>query len=172
MKRTHGAACVLVVAALGLAPVAASAGVSAEHAKHPAPPESGKWRVTGGLTGSMRVTHQHAAVSHLKARIAPTAETACGTGTVTVVGKHKIIHAKGDSEFGTYNLWAVGKNEPDADPVIQPEKVTVIQNGHHRKGTFYISFAGAKGHTKAADSGGAIDYHGGNCELQFEVHKS
>jgi hypothetical protein len=177
MTPSHRAASVLVVAALGLAPLAASAaapaGVSVQHSKHPTPPDSGRWRVTGtDLAGAFRVARKHAAVSRFRGTIGPDAETACGTGRVTVVGTHKIIEMKGDSEFGRYNFWGVGKNDPNADPVNQPERVTVIQNGHHRKGRFSISFVGAKGHSKQGDAAGVIDYHGTNCELQFDVRKS
>jgi hypothetical protein len=124
------------------------------------------------LSGSFRVTPSHHGVTHFKTRIGPDAETACGTGTVTVLGKHKVFDAKGtDPDGDHYSVWAVGKNRPDDDPVIQPIKVTLKLDGHRRKGHLEMAFVGARGHSKNGDAGGQIVY-GSGCDLQFTMRKN
>jgi hypothetical protein len=163
----------ITVLAMGLTPYASAAAPSRPAAKTPPRPAAGKWHVTGTeLSGSFRVTPSHRGVTHFKTTIGPDAETACGAGTVTVLGKHKIFDAKGtDPEGDRYSIWAVGRNRSDDDPVIQPIKVTVKLDGHRRKGHVEMAFVGARGHSKAGDAAGQIIY-GKGCDLQFDMRKA
>jgi hypothetical protein len=160
--RLVGATTVLGVA---LAPLAAATAAPSRPAAK-TPPRPGT-----ELSGSFRVTSSHHGVRKVTTTIGPDAETACGTGTVSVIGKHKIFDAKGtDPEGDHYSIWAVGKNRSADDPVIQPIKVTLKLDGHRRKGHLEMAFVGSRGHTKAGDAAGLIVY-GKGCELQFTMRK-
>jgi hypothetical protein len=174
MKPSLRLAGAITVVAVGLAPLAtAAAAPSRPAAKTPPRPAVGKWRVTGTeLTGSFRVTAKHRAAAGFTTTIGPDAETACGTGTVKVRGRHKIIDAKGtDAEDMHYSEWVVGKNEPGSISDIAPIKVTVTHDGHRHHGRFQLAFLNARGHSKKGDAAGEITY-GKGCLLQFDIRKS
>jgi hypothetical protein len=152
---------------------AAAVTLSSVRAAKVVPPDSGAWRVSGtDLKGALTVTAKHAFETGFHGKIGPDAETACGTGSVSVLGKHKIIHISGEGEFGPYNLWGVGRNAPNSDPVIQPIKVTVNHNGHHGAGRLVMSFLNARGHSKAGNAAGELFYKNGTCDLQFDINKA
>ena len=168
--------CVVAGLCVALMPGLAGA-ASASHT--PVAPEPGKWvfyNSSSGfgpeLIGSMVVSSGHKYVKHFSGTLGSGADSACGTGKLRVVGKLKIIDAKGENELGNhYNEWAVGRNTPSKDPAISPEKVTLVHAGKRIKGHIYLVFEGRKGVTKKYDSGGEVTYAGGNCDLSFEVKK-
>ncbi len=141
--------------------------VAAEVAREAvAAPKVGTWTTVkntsgyGDIAGTFTVT-KSAYVTGLHGTITSDAETACGTGTVAVPKAQKIFDAKGTNvEGGSYNEWVVGINDPSADPVIQPKKVTVTVNGRSVAGKLDIVFPHG-----AAD----IEYDNGNCDLQFDI---
>jgi hypothetical protein len=164
----------LSVAVISLAPLgAATAAPGRPAAKTPPRPDAGTWHVTGDeLTGSFRVSSNRHEASHFRATIGPQGETSCGSGKVSVIGRLRIFDAKGmDPEGDRYSEWAVGRNVPTADPVIQNIKVTVVHGGHRHKGHFEMVFVGRRGHSKTEDAGGQVTY-GGDCDLQFTMRKS
>jgi hypothetical protein len=170
---------------LALVPVAVTVALAAPSSAAPAPshapaarashapvaPATGKWHITGDITGAFRVTSKHRYAKSLHATIGADAETACGTGKVSVVGKHRIFDAKGDNSYGHYSQWIVGRNVSSAIPTIQPEKVTVIHDGKRVKGKYDLAFVGRHGHNKNGNAFGEISYDHGNCDLQFDVKK-
>jgi hypothetical protein len=156
--------------------VLASSSVAVSPAKTPTPPDSGAWKVTAAtsnadLTGSFVVTHGHRAVRGLKGTIGTEAFAACGTGKLTVLGKQKIIDAKGTNANGHYSDWVVGSNHPQGTPVVRPITVTVSVNGHHRKGALEIDFVGARGRAHGDFSSGTLTYRHSACQLDFRVAK-
>lgn len=170
-----------VIAALAIAallPSAAFASQNVASKKTPKPPVVGHWKVNHTATtdveaagGGFTVTHRHADVTKLSVKIGPDAETACGSGTINVIGKHRVFDAKGMSEFGSYNEWVVGENEPNDDPVIQPEKVTLGRAGKHFHGRLDIVFSKPRG---GVTSGGDIVFNTkkfGGCDLSFGIKK-
>jgi hypothetical protein len=165
-------AVLVTLAALPAGALAATPAAKLAKTNQPAEPKGGAWKiVTNGyveqLSGSFTVTSQHY-VTAFTGTIASGAETACGTGTVTVVGKQKIIDAKGtDPEGDAYNEYAVGRNDPSADPTIQPVKVTVNDAGTTIPGKLTLVFASAAARKAGGISGGELDYDAGACELAF-----
>ena len=112
------------------------------------PPALGIWRsqklgndsIQGAeLTGSFTVTAGEY-VTDLHGTLTANAETSCGTGTIKVPGKIKIIHGSGSDEYGNYNLYAVGVINVDADPIVQPDRVTLLHNGKKVTGSVQVSF--------------------------------
>jgi hypothetical protein len=177
VKRTLAVIAALAIAALIPSAALASQGVASK--KPPKPPAVGHWTVNHTATtvveaagGGFTVTHRHADVTKLSVKIGPGAETASGIGTISVIGKHRLYDAKGTSEFGSYNEWVVGRNEPNDDPVIQPEKVTLGRAGKHFHGRLDIVFSKPRG---GVTSGGDIVFNTkkfGGCDLSFGIKKS
>lgn len=162
-------ACLLAAAVLVPARVVAAPIVHFDGAP---PPRAGTWRIISGgpsddnLLGSFTIGANRT-VSRLAGRIQRDAETACGTGVVTVSGSEKIFLASGRTPAGSpYNEWVVGRSEPDADPVIQASSVQLIVNGKHVDGALDIVFSNIRN-----QSGGDIYYAGGNCDLNFLVRR-
>jgi hypothetical protein len=166
------AAILLALAALPTGALAATPVAKPAKAKPPAQPKTGAWQIiTDGyveqLSGSFTVNSKRY-VTAFTGTIQSGAETACGTGTIKVIGKQKIIDAKGiDPEGSAYNEYAVGKNDPSADPTIQPIKVTVNDAGKTIPGKLAIVFASAAARKEGAISGGELYYDAGACELAF-----
>jgi hypothetical protein len=162
----------ITLAAIPASALAATPAATLAKTKPPAEPKAGSWQiVTNGyveqLSGSFTVTSQHY-VTAFVGTIASGAETACGTGTIKVIGKQKIIDARGtDPEGGAYNEYAVGRNDPSADPTIQPIQVTVNDAGKTIPGKLTIVFASAAARKAGGISGGELDYDAGACELAF-----
>jgi hypothetical protein len=176
MKRTLALIAALAIAALIPSAAVASQGVASK--KAPKPPVVGHWKVIHSASvieatgGGFTVTHRHAAVTGVSVTVGPDAETACGTGTINVIGKHRLYDAKGSGQFGSYNVWVVGKNAPNDDPVIQPEKVTLGRAGRHFNGRLDIIFAKPRG---GLSSDGNIVFNNktfGSCQLTFNFKKS
>jgi hypothetical protein len=169
----------VLVTSLGLLPSAAIASSDVATKKAPTPPVSGHWDVsnnpkffTASAGGGLTVTAHHGYIKDLRVILAPAASTQCGTGTVHLIGKHKIIDAKGDSDFGPYNEWVVGRNDHRADPVIQPTKVTPSRGGKHFAGRFDMVFNKPRGGNSTS---GNILFHTkapGGCNLTFGIKKS
>jgi hypothetical protein len=135
-----------------------------------AAPKAGTWKTVkdgygyADVAGTFTVT-KSGYVTKLRGTMTSDAETACGTGTVAVPKAQKMFDAKGmDSEGGSYNEWVVGINDPSADPVIQPKKVTVTVDGKSVAGKLDIVFPHGAG-----DGAGDIEYDHGNCDLQFDI---
>ena len=175
MRRRHlvvRAAALLTLGALPAGALAATPAAKLAETKPPAQPKIGSWHiVTNGyveqLNGSFTVNSKHY-VTAFTGTIQSGADTACGTGTINVIGKQRIIDAKGtDPEGGEYNEYAVGKNDPSADPTIQPIKVTVNDAGKTIQGKLAIVFASAAARKAGGMSGGELYYDGGACELAY-----
>jgi hypothetical protein len=133
------------------------------------PPALGIWRsqklgndsIQGAeLTGSFTVTAGEY-VTDLHGTLTASAETSCGTGTIKVPGKIKIIHGAGSDEYGNYNLYAVGVINADADPIVQPDRVSLLHNGKKVTGSLQLSFVWPP--QKGTSTGGEINY--GDCSL-------
>ncbi|MGO9901179.1 MAG: hypothetical protein ACLP0J_16135 [Solirubrobacteraceae bacterium] len=159
-----------LITGLVLIPASAVAVPRAELARAPSPPQAGAWRISSGgldddnLLGSFTIGANRY-LSGLHGTIQSDAETACGTGTVTVAGKHKIIDASGiNPEGNAYSDWVVGRNQQNADPVIQPTRVRLIVGSEHIAGSLDLVFSNTRG-----QSAGDIYYYGGNCDLNFVV---
>ncbi len=153
-------------------PASAVAARTAKFARAPSPPQAGVWRISSGgvdddnLLGSFTIGANRY-LSRLHGTIQSDAENACGTGTVTVAGKQRIIDASGvNPEGSAYGEWVVGRNEQNADPVVQPTRVQLIVGARHIDGSLDIVFSDARG-----ESGGDIYYYGGNCDLNFLVQR-
>ncbi len=173
MRRRSSVTRACLLAAVGVIPASAVAAPIAQLAKAPPPPPSaGTWRIISGgpsddnLRGSFTVG-ANGTVSRLGGRIQSDAETACGSGVVTVNGSQKIFLASGRTPAGRpYNEWVVGRSEPGADPVIQPANTQLTVNGKHLDGALDIVFSNIRN-----ESGGDIYYAGGNCDLNFLVRR-
>jgi hypothetical protein len=172
MTRRRGFGRAVVVAALVSIPATAVAAQGARVATAPAPPQAGLWKtISAGynhteFTATFTVTKNHY-LTGLHGTLTSEAETACGPGTaVTVTGRQRIFDAKGVDAEGAYNEYAVGKNEPGADPVIQPINVELTHNGQPITGKLYIVFP-----EHGSLGGGAIEYLNGNCDIQFAIKK-
>jgi hypothetical protein len=167
-------------------PVGVLASAAANHAKAPKPPKSGHWMLNNNEDepgvmensgGVFTVTAKHRDVKNLSVIIGPDAETACGTGTVRVLGKQAIRNIKGETDFGgTYDEWIVGKPHADAAPPYTPDKVKLHRAGKVFKGGLEMNFAGPTGGTKKKPSIGTITYKGpkkfgGSCSLNFGYNK-
>jgi hypothetical protein len=117
----------------------------------------------------MVVTKGHQYIKDIVIKLGTDADTVCGAAgdTFEIAQKQKIFDAKGDLEFGgTYNEWAVGRNDPNADPVIQPRIVTLTINGKKRKADYWMVFQhGTKGN-------GEITFAHQDCQLDFGFKKS
>jgi hypothetical protein len=179
MNRTLVVCGALAGASIGLVPSAAFATHSVATNKAPKAPIVGHWKVNHTATtdveaagGGFVVTAHHRFMRGFEVKLGPDAETACGTGTIHLVGRQRIYDAKGTGEFGSSNEWVVGKNEPTADPVIQPSKVTLGRGGKHFKGRFRTVFTKSRG---GVTSGGEIDFTpkgpDGSCQLDFGIKK-
>jgi hypothetical protein len=182
------AVCTLSVTIAAGVPAVAAAHPGASAAKSPAAPSAGRWVVdANGATndveataGSFLVTdkHGHRGVGGLRVTIGPQAETACGTGTVRVLGKHKLYEAKGTvvAYDSKYDTWIVGTHNGTG---IHPDKVTLSRAGKTFKGKLQIDFIGRRGgkatNKKGGISAGTIDYNSktlGSCEFTFGIkHK-
>jgi len=184
MRRLLLAAVLALPLTLILVGPMASAGVS--HSKSPRPPESGHWvlnnnedepGVMENSGGSFTVTKGHRDVSDLTVIIGPDAETACGTGTVRVLGKHAIHLLKGETISGTaFKEWIVGRAVTGGDPPFTTDKVNLRRAGKTFKGGLDMNFAGPRGGTKKRPSIGTITYRGpknfgGSCSLNFGFNK-
>jgi hypothetical protein len=172
MRRRSSAARACLLAAVVLIPASAVAAPIAQLDGALPPPRAGTWRIISGgpsddnVHGSFTIG-ANGTVSRLAGRIRRDAETACGTGVVTVSGSQKIFLASGRTPAGSpYNEWVVGRSEPGADPVIQPASVKLIVNGKHVDGALDIVFSNIRN-----QSGGDIYYAGGNCDLNFLVRR-
>jgi hypothetical protein len=175
MKRPRAVSLALGLVAIGLAPSVALA--SADAGKAPVPPLSGKWIVTSAnglsdMSGSLTVTRRHRDITGLTGVIDSEASAACGSGKVTVLGKQKIIDAKGNTASGHYSEWVVGRNDPKGDPVVKPIKVTVSHDGHRSAGSVEMEFLGPRGRSHHDFSAGSLFYSHGQCELDFQLKKS
>jgi hypothetical protein len=175
MRRRRAVSFAIALVVVGLVPSVAVASPGA--AKPPVPPVSGKWIVTSAnglsdMSGSLTVTSRHRDVTGLTGTIDSEASAACGSGKVTVLGKQKIIDAKGTTASGHYSEWAVGRNDPKGDPVIKPIKVTVRRDGHSGAGSLEMVFLGPRGRSHHDFSAGSLFYSHGGCELDFQLKKS
>jgi hypothetical protein len=149
----------LAIGAAGLLSAPAVAASAAAAGTTAAPP-SGTYRLSGDLKGSFQVKGTR--ITHFHATLTKTAETPCGTGTIAAAQALTAIHATGtDPEGSHYAFWAVGRNEPSADPVIQPTRAKFDRNGKTITGS--IDF-GMQRH-----GAGNIYYDHAGCDLQFEV---
>ncbi len=173
MRERSFVARVCLIAGLILTPGAVAA-QSAELARAPVPPPppAGVWRIGSGgaaddnLAGSFTVGPSQY-LSGLHGKIQSDAESVCGTGSVAVPGRQRIVDAHGVNPQGSaYSEWVVGRNQPLADPVIQPTRVALIVGARHIVGSLDIVFSNARG-----ESGGDIYYHGGDCDLNFLVQR-
>jgi len=135
------------------------------------PPALGIWKsqklgndsIQGNeLIGSFTVTAGEY-VTNLHGTLTASAETSCGTGTIKVPGKIKIIHGAGSDEYGNYNLYAVGVINPDADPIVQPDRLALLHNGKKLTGSVQLTFVWPP--QKGTRTGGEIDY--GSCSLEL-----
>ncbi len=173
MIRSLRIAAPLSVAAITLATLCAPPAF----AGHTPPPDAGVWSVTNEgfsgheVVGQFKVARNHKSVTGFKIKLNSDMTTACGSGTVKVRGKLKLYEAKGQGEYGAYDQWVVGKNKPSADPVIQPEKITIIHSGKKQTARLYIAFVGRKGHDKEGNAGGELLYKHSACDIQFTVKK-
>jgi len=89
-----------------------------------------------------------------------------------VPARLKIADASGTDAEGAYNEYAVGLNDPSADPVIQPIPVDLTRQGRAVKGEVYLVFPQGK-----ALGGGQIYYtttgtNGGPCDLKFDIKQA
>jgi hypothetical protein len=161
------AACLTSTTAFGATPWHAD--------KKLAPPSSGHWVVdangatndTEATSGSFTVVAgHHRYVRALKFAIGPDADTACGTGNVSVAGKRTVYDVKGDG-------WFVGTRKGKA---IHPAKVTISEGGKHVKGTLLISFIGKHGGNETdkegAISAATVTYGGDTCDITFGIKRS
>jgi hypothetical protein len=114
------------------------------------------------MTGSFTVIAGEY-LTGLHGKITTSAETSCGTGTITVPGEIKIIHATGEDSYGAYNLYAAGVVNTQADPIVQPLRTVIIHNGKRVTGGVEASFVWPP--KKGTMTGGEITY--GSCELDL-----
>ena len=114
------------------------------------------------MTGSFTVTAGEY-VTDLHGTLTASAETSCGTGTIKVPGEIKIIHGAGSDEYGNYNLYAVGVINPDADPIVQPDRLALLHNGKKLTGSVQLTFVWPP--QKGTSTGGEISY--GSCSLEL-----
>ena len=165
----------LTAALVALLATLALAATSAAHLakSKPAAPVAGAWQITGDLVGTFTIAAKHH-VTAFQGTVGSSAESACGTGMVAVAGTQTIFDAKGtDPEGKKYSEWVVGKNEPNADPVIQPIKVTLTVAGQTTKGSLYLVFSTAAELKQGSPSSGEIIFTGtlggapAPCDLQF-----
>jgi hypothetical protein len=162
------------------------ASASVGHAKSPKPPQSGHWvlnnnedepGVLENSGGSFTVTKGHRDVKGLTLIIGPDAETACGTGTLRVLGKQAIHELKGvDIAGDNFKEWIVGKAVIGGDPPYEPVKVMLRRAGKTFKGGLTLNFAAPRGGTKKHPSIGTISYkglkiYGGSCSVNFGFNK-
>lgn len=141
----------------------AATGALAAHVAtaNPPKPKSGPWQVTAnsssGVSGGFTVTNKHY-VTGFHGTIQPGGQAACGTGTITVAGKQKIVFSSGIG-------WIVGK------PIglgRTAANVSVTEGGQTVKGLLSISFVSPAA-AKITGSGttGFVSYDAGACELTF-----
>jgi hypothetical protein len=171
----HKTTIAVTTAALVFVPIAANAAGSSHQLaakKTPKPPVKGTWKVVNDTNGpevtggSMKVTKGHKDIKAIVIKLGSQTETTCGVAgnTYKIPAKQKIIDAKGLDEFddGSYNFWAVGKNDQTADPVIQPHAVKLYINGKKRNAKFWMRFEGQK------KGNGEITFGTANsCQLDF-----
>jgi len=166
-----------ITAVLTLVGTADGAPTSSGTAK---PPKVGHWKLYRGniglaqvTAGKFRVTSGHKAVVGFRATLGDQAEPACGTGSMKILGKHKIVHGEGtDPEGSHYNEWFVGKNDPSGDPVDQPIKVTTESSTGKHKAQFTLYFGGAKGGKNSIGEIEFTDKKLGQCDVAFQVKHS
>jgi hypothetical protein len=173
MKTRLTAVAVLAIASLGLVPSVALAG-SPTVAKTPKPPVAGQWTVASFnpdvslLTGSLVVAAAHKNVHGTKVTLGAGTPTACGKGTVRVLGSQRIVLRHGVNEGGAFKLWAVGtiSEAPTAFAYVKGVKVVVAHAGKQVAGTLSIAFSTPRG---GPSDDGQISFkaNGGTCTLQF-----
>jgi hypothetical protein len=152
-----------LLAALSTVALAATVAHAANvaHAKLPPEPKAGRWRTTaqastsgGAIVGNFTVTGKHY-VAALHGTLADHAPAACGTGTLEVTGKQKIIYSNG---YG----WIVG----GASGLEVPDKVTVKEGGQTIKASLDIFFPTFGGPAK-----GSLSWKHGACDLSFNASR-
>jgi hypothetical protein len=124
-------------------------------------PKVGSWQATANaaegdyLSGGFKVTSKHY-VTGFHGTIQPGGDASCGTGTVTVSSKQKIV-------FWTGNGWIIGKPRSLGQ---SGAKVSVTAGGQTVKGVLSITFVPPAA-AKITGSGttGFVSY--GSCELTF-----
>lgn len=104
-------------------------------------------------------------VTNLHGKLTNNVESSCGTGTITVPGKIKIIHGTGQDSYGPFNLYAAGTINPSRDPIVQPLRMVVIHNGKRVTGSVELSFVWPP--KKGYLTGGEIDYGACSVSLAF-----
>lgn len=114
------------------------------------------------MTGSFTVIAGQY-VTDLHGTITANAETSCGTGTITVPGKIKIVHGTGEDSYGAYNVYAAGLIDPSADPIVQPQRLVLLHNGKRLTGSVEVSFVWPP--EKGGSTGAEINY--GTCSLEL-----
>jgi hypothetical protein len=135
------------------------------------PPAPGIWKSEKlgsgpGQGAEMTGTFTVAAAGYVTAlhgTITSFAETSCGTGSIAVPGKLKIIHGTGEDSYGAYNLYAAGVINADADPIVQPERLVLLHKGKRVTGSVEVSFVWPP--QKGTSTGAEINY--GSCSLQL-----
>jgi hypothetical protein len=163
------ARCALVLVAVAIGSLAAlSAGAVAAHVTKPQRPKAGPWQTTaevstsgGRLSGSFIVTSSHY-VTALHGTLQNAAPAACGTGTVTVINKVKIIYSKGFA-------WIVGRSR--GLEFLGPDSVLVSVGGQTVKGTLDIFFVAARSVAFGGPTKGSLDWGtgAGACDLSFDA---
>ena len=155
-----------VIGACGVLP----AGAVAATARSARAPQSGAWKIeqlqgADDLAGSF--TMHGTRITRFHGSIATGAETTCGTGDVALGQALTRFEAKGmNDEGGRYDEWAVGRNAPDADPVIQPIKVKVVHKGRTVSGSVWLVWR------SSTLGNGELYYDRGQCDLQFLLKRS
>jgi hypothetical protein len=114
------------------------------------------------MTGSFTVIAGEF-VTNLHGKLTNSVETSCGTGTIAVPGKIKIIHGTGEDSYGPFDLYAAGTINTTRDPIVQPLRMVVIHNGKRVTGSVELSFVWPP--KKGYLTGGEINY--GNCSVSL-----
>lgn len=177
LRPRHRTALLLPPALAALVTLAGVAGAAPSTSRSSKPPKVGHWKLYRGnigfaqvTAGKFRVTSGHKDVTAFSATLGDQAEPACGTGSMKVLGKHKIVHGEGtDPEGSHYNEWFVGKNDPSGDPVDQPIKVTTTSSTGKHKAQFTVYFGGAKGGKNSIGEIEFTDKKLGQCDVAFQL---
>jgi hypothetical protein len=173
---------VLAVVAAAVLPSPAFAGHTA-NAKRPA---SGVWTMTsygeGEIqSGSLKVASNDRSVSAVQLVIGPNAETACGTGTLTVAGALP-MHVV-DGGHPKKPEYIVGRGDvvsPGSAYKRKPITVRVTVNGMQLAGQLDLIFRTPRGGAGRAQDFGEISYttptafaggNGGGCDFQVDIAK-
>jgi hypothetical protein len=158
---------VLIVVAIGSL-VALSAGALAAHVTRPQEPKAGPWQTTaspstsgGALVGGFIVSHNHY-VTALHGTVVNAAPGTCGTASVTLIKKQKIIYSKGFA-------WIVGRSR--GTEFLGPDNVMVSVGGQTIKGTLDIFFVASRSVSFGGPTKGSLNWGtgAGACDLSFDA---